>query len=365
MLAFCLSMCLPRVYNRFTISGAPVTASVCAPTAGWKLFLLNALLFLVTPMQVASHPLHLTTVTVDIDSTQTRVTAAVHVAHLGRMPPERVIPHELRLRLDGVLFSPADTSVTFDETGQIVTWKGRESRSASRVALDAPLFPDSYGDSTVVLVYRNGRLVDRAVVTPGSPSATLAETAFEFSRRFVSMGIHHILSGFDHLLFVLGLLLLGGSLRGLLAVVTAFTVAHSITLSMTALGLGNLPARLVEPLIALSIVAVGAENLLHRKMDVERRVWLAFGFGFFHGFGFAGALAEIGLPRESIVWSLAAFNAGVEIGQAAIVLLAVPILRTMEHRNAVLATAVTRYASVGIVAAGILWFVERVRSSWG
>jgi hydrogenase/urease accessory protein HupE len=134
---------------------------------------------------------------------------------------------------------------------------------------------------------------------------------------------------------------------------------------MTALGLGNFPPWLVEPLIALSIVAVGAENLLHRKINLERRIWLAFGFGFFHGFGFAGALAEIGLPRESIVWSLAAFNAGVEIGQAAIVLLAMPILRILEQRNAVLATAVTRYASVGIAAVGILWFVERVQSSWG
>jgi hydrogenase/urease accessory protein HupE len=175
------------------------------------------------------------------------------------------------------------------------------------------------------------------------------------------MGIHHILSGLDHVLFVVGLLLVRGTLRGLLGVITAFTVAHSITLSMTALELGSLPPRLVEPLIALSIVAVGTENLISRKLNLERRMWLAFGFGFFHGFGFAGALAEAGLPRDSIAWSLAAFNAGVEIGQACIVVLAVPVLRLLEQRSAVLTNAVTRYASFGIAAAGVVWFVERLR----
>src|SRR5262245_22530552 len=197
MLTFCLGMHIARVYIQATISDPLVTALVCAGNAGLQLFLLLvALLWFVAPMQVASHPLHPTTITVDIDETSTRVTAVMHVAHLERMRPERAIPEGLRLRLDDVPFRAADTSVTFDETGQLVTWKGRESRSASRVALDAPLLPDSFGDSTIVLVYRNGRLVDRAVVAPGSPAVTLAETAFEFSRRFVGMGIHHILSGF-------------------------------------------------------------------------------------------------------------------------------------------------------------------------
>jgi hydrogenase/urease accessory protein HupE len=176
------------------------------------------------------------------------------------------------------------------------------------------------------------------------------------------MGMHHILSGPDHVLFVIGLLLVRGSVRGLLGIITAFTVAHSITLSMTVLEIGRLPARLVEPLIALSIVAVGAENLVSRKLNLERRMWLAFGFGFFHGFGFAGALAETGLPRDSVAWSLAAFNTGVEIGQACIVLAALPVLRMLERKSVVLTSALTRFASVGIAAAGFVWFLERVRS---
>ena len=327
---------------------------------GSRILLLCGLFCLIsTPLQC--HPLHLTTVTVNIDETATTVTAVVHVAHLAGMRPETAIASRLRLRLDGTAFRPSETSVVVDDTGLTITWRGREARTASAVAIDAPLFPDSFGDSTVVLVYRNGRIVDRAVVDRDSPSAILAETALAFSRRFIGMGIHHILSGLDHVLFVVGLLLVRGPLRGLLGVITAFTVAHSITLSMTALELGSLPPRLVEPLIALSIVAVGTENLISRKLNLERRMWLAFGFGFFHGFGFAGALAEAGLPRDSIAWSLAAFNAGVEIGQACIVVLAVPVLRLLEQRSAVLTNAVTRYASFGIAAAGVVWFVERLR----
>jgi hydrogenase/urease accessory protein HupE len=308
-----------------------------------------------------AHPLHLTTVTVNIDDKGTRVTAVVHVAHLAGARPETAIPARLHLRLDGIPFQPSEASIQFDENGETITWRSREPRSSSVVTIDSPLFPESPADSTIVMVYRDDRLVDKAILDRDAPHAILAETAIAFSRRFVSMGVHHILSGLDHVLFVLGLLLVRCSVRGLLAVITAFTLAHSITLSMTVLEIGNLPAWLVEPLIALSIVAVGAENLIGRTMNLERRVWLAFGFGFFHGFGFAGALEQTGLPRDSIAWSLAAFNGGVEIGQACIVAVAIPLLRILERRSTVLTTAVTRYASFGIAAAGVVWFLERLR----
>ena len=143
--------------------------------------------------------------------------------------------------------------------------------------------------------------------------------------------------------------------------ITAFTVSHSLTLTITALQIGSLPARVVEPIIALSIFAVGIENLWPRSVHFERRVWFAFGFGFFHGFGFAGALAEAGLPRQAIAWSLAAFNIGVEIGQACIVLVAVPVLRLLERYNPGFSNIVIRCASVCIAGAGVIWFIERVR----
>src|SRR5687767_1213201 len=136
-------------------------------------------IFMVWCMIVAdaqAHPLHLTTVTVHLDETLTRVTAVVHMAHLAGAQPRDSIPARLRLRLDGVPFRPSETSVAVDEMRQTVTWQGQEARTASMVAVDAPLFPDSPGDSTVVLVYRNGQLVDKTVVTPESPNAILAET---------------------------------------------------------------------------------------------------------------------------------------------------------------------------------------------
>jgi hydrogenase/urease accessory protein HupE len=306
------------------------------------------------------HPLHLTTVTVYLEETMTRVTVVAHIAHLGGVRPQTGIPSRLRLRLDGTPFRPLQTSVSVDEAGQIITWEGREPRPASVVAMDSPLFPDSPGDSTVVVIHRNGDVVDRAVLDAESPGALLAESTVAFVRRFGEMGIHHILSGIDHVLFIIGLVLVRGSLRGLLAVITAFTIAHSITLSMTVLRIGSLPSRVVEPLIALSIVAVGVENLLSRTLHPERRIWLAFGFGFFHGFGFAGALAEAGLPRDAIPASLTAFNVGVEIGQACIVLLILPILHMLCRRAPEMTIIVTRCASVIIAAAGALWLVERL-----
>jgi hydrogenase/urease accessory protein HupE len=323
---------------------------------------LTCALFFLTWSQVNAHPLQITSITVQIHEKLTQVVAVVHLAQLAGANPDTAIPQRLHLRLDGVPFRPSKTSLAHDIFNDTVTWQAQEARPASSVSIDSPIFPDYPGDTTVVLVYRNGEMVDTATVDRETPAAILGETTGAVFRRFIDLGIHHILSGPDHVLFVLGLLLLGGGLRGLLGVVTAFTVAHSITLSMTALGIGSLPPRLVEPVIALSIVAVGVENLLRREVGFERRVWFAFGFGFFHGFGFAGALAESGLPRHAIAWSLAAFNIGVEIGQACIVVVAVPLLRLLRRFNPVLSNAVTRYASIGIAVAGVVWVVERLRS---
>jgi len=137
-------------------------------------------------------------------------------------------------------------------------------------------------------------------------------------RKFVPAGIHHILIGPDHLLFLVGLLLLGGSLRRLAMVVTSFTIAHSVTLSLAALNILSPPARIIEPAIALSIVYVGADNLLAQGgRDV--RAWIAFTFGFIHGFGFASVLREMELPSRALGWSLFSFNFGVEIGQLLVV----------------------------------------------
>jgi hypothetical protein len=191
-------------------------------------------------------------------------------------------------------------------------------------------------------------------------------------RQYLVEGIWHIWIGFDHILFLLSLLLpavllheagrwravarFGDALREVLWVVTAFTVAHSITLSLAALGLVALPSRLVESAIAASVVLAAANNL---KPLVEHRRWMvAFGFGLIHGFGFASVLAELGLPQETLVLSLLGFNLGVEVGQLAIVAVFLPaayaLRATPFYRRGVFVGG-----SLATLAIALVWFVER------
>jgi len=180
------------------------------------------------------------------------------------------------------------------------------------------------------------------------------------ARQFVFEGMHHIFIGPDHILFIVGLLLLGGSLGHLLRIITAFTIAHSVTLVLATLNFLNPPARVIEPIIALSIVFVGAHALLHRGEKRDWRLLFAFAFGFIHGFGFANVLREMHLPRGALGWSLFSFNAGVELGQACIVLAIAPALALLYRRNALIAERVVAAAAFCVVFAGSFWFSQRL-----
>jgi hypothetical protein len=173
---------------------------------------------------------------------------------------------------------------------------------------------------------------------------------------FLALGIEHILTGYDHVLFLLGLLLTGGGLLALTKIITAFTIAHSVTLSLAVLQAVTLPDRLIEAVIALSIAYVAAENLFGRA-TVSRRWLVSFGFGLVHGFGFSSALRELGLPAHGLLLSLFGFNLGVEIGQALVVAICLPLLlllrRTQWEKRAVLTS------SLVIFLIGLALFVER------
>jgi hypothetical protein len=173
---------------------------------------------------------------------------------------------------------------------------------------------------------------------------------------FFPLGIEHILTGYDHLLFLLALILRGGNLWSLFRIITAFTIAHSITLALAALNIVTLPDRLVEATIALSIAYVAAENLFMRRA-VSHRWAVSFLFGLVHGFGFSSVLRELGLPQQGLLLALLNFNLGVEAGQATAVLLAVPVLfwlRRFKWEPRAVATA-----SVIVLAVGLVLFVER------
>jgi hydrogenase/urease accessory protein HupE len=186
-------------------------------------------------------------------------------------------------------------------------------------------------------------------------------------RTFVLSGIEHIMIGPDHILFLIGLLLLGGTLARLALIVTAFTIGHSVTLTLAALDIVSPPAYFVEPLIALTIVVVGADNLLVLRASPDRgkaaadiRAWLAAVFGLIHGFGFAYVLKEFGLPQAALGWSLFAFNLGVEIGQLLIVVVVAGALILLRKRSVKAARVVAALGSIAVIAAGVYWFIERV-----
>jgi hypothetical protein len=174
---------------------------------------------------------------------------------------------------------------------------------------------------------------------------------------FVLLGIEHILTGWDHLLFLLVLLLRGGSWLSLAKIITAFTVAHSVTLALAVLNIVTLPGRLVEATIALSIAVVAAENLFLRPV-VARRWLVSFVFGLVHGFGFSSVLREIGLPTDGLLLSLFGFNAGVELGQALVVLGVLPALGLVRHTR--WEPRVVWSSSLAILLVGVVLFVQRV-----
>ncbi|MCA1658057.1 MAG: HupE/UreJ family protein, partial [Verrucomicrobiaceae bacterium] len=178
--------------------------------------------------------------------------------------------------------------------------------------------------------------------------------------QFIREGVHHIFIGPDHILFIVGLLLLGGTIGRLLRIVTAFTIAHSITLVLATLNILSPPARVIEPAIALSIIFVGADTLLQRDQKRDWRLLFAFCFGFIHGFGFANVLREMRLPAAALGWSLFSFNVGVEIGQACIVLAVAPLLALLYRRSVPVARRVVAVSSFGVVFAGSFWFVQRL-----
>jgi hydrogenase/urease accessory protein HupE len=230
------------------------------------------------------------------------------------------------------------------------------------ITVSARMFPYDPQHQTFLNVYDGEALTqmimdrahDRVDYFAGTRQGALAVV-----KKFLPAGIHHILIGPDHLLFLVGLLLLGGTIRQLAVVVTSFTIAHSITLSLAALDIVSPPARIIEPAIALSIVYVGADNLLVREgRDV--RAWIAFAFGFIHGFGFASVLREMDLPRRALGWSLFSFNVGVEIGQLMVVVVVASALAWLRGRSEEAGRRLAFAGSVVVIAAGTFWFIQRV-----
>jgi hydrogenase/urease accessory protein HupE len=278
---------------------------------------------------------------------------------------ERLLGSRMTLR-DGSKLAVEWTGVTLADNGDAWRLAFRvPDVSGGALHLETRMFPYDPKHQTFVNLYEDGSLRQQWILGGESNRQTYyrgtVAGAFEVLRVFVPSGAWHILIGPDHLLFLFGLLLLGGSFWAVVRIVTAFTIGHSITLSLAVLGVVTPPAWLVEPAIALSIVVIGADNLLQAKgKGRDVRTWVAGAFGLVHGFGFASVLAEFGLPREALGWSLAGFNIGVELGQLVFVIPAVGILHLVRTRRPQWNRKIVTFGSLVVIAAGSYWFAQRV-----
>ena len=291
---------------------------------------------------------------------------------LNRM--RRLFERRVRLRFDG---TPAPFEVEFPDYGTpaaaestIPTVLGLTARLTGAVpqgATELEFFASrafSEVDLTIQDEIRN--ITRRSLLEPGARSDpfTLTRPVAEPSplsigARYLQFGFVHIIPrGLDHILFVLGLFLLGAQLRPLVWQVTAFTLAHAVTLSLAVLEMVSLPAHLVEPLIALSIVYVAAENVLTDRLTVWRPA-LVFGFGLLHGLGFAGVLRELGLPDQELWLGLLTFNLGIELGQLTVICSALIAVGWCRHHPWYRAR-VTVPGSCAIAVIGLYWTIARV-----
>jgi HupE/UreJ protein len=276
----------------------------------------------------------------------------------------RLFAGRLAVAANGVTLTPQWSSVQVVPERQSLKLAVRYALSApaGTVTITASMFPYDPQHQTFLNIYEGGTLT-QAILDAGRTRfeyfAGTRQGAFAVVQRFLPAGIRHIVIGPDHLLFLAGLLLLGGTVRRLAVIVTMFTAAHSLTLSLAALNIVSPPARIIDPAIALSIVYVGADNLLIRDgRDV--RAWIASAFGFIHGFGYAVVLRELDLPPRALWWSLFSFNLGVEAGQLLVVAVLATAFAAVRARSEAAGRQLAFAGSIVVMAAGAFWFIQRV-----
>lgn len=363
---------------------------------------LTVVAILVFPGFLVAHPAPFSYIDLRLAESGNEGSLVVHdfdVAHdLGVNPPEALADLAVAEKYRDQLIRLVDSRLTIVLGGarEPIQWVGLETlpeRQSLRLSfklrsgrvgsarVNAVLFPYDPIHQTFVNVYENGELRHQAILDGNRSSVDYYAGSWQGAAVvlavFVPSGVEHILIGPDHVLFLIGLLLLGGSMWQLVKIVTAFTLGHSITLSLAALNVLSPPASIIEPAIALSIIFVGADNLLvHRdrrrtdrskeetdstpKRPRDIRPLVAAVFGLVHGFGFASVLKAFGLPITALGWSLFSFNLGVEIGQLVIVLAVAWLLATVRRYSETLGRRVVVVGSVAVIAAGGYWFIERV-----
>ncbi len=285
-----------------------------------------------------------------------------------KIPLLRVVGADLRPVLPADCTAAGPPAVSDDAESVTARWSvdcGAGGLTGKRIAVDG--LAAAKTDALLRLELADGRAVD-TVLRAAEPSLVVpaGQNRLGLASRYVTLGVDHIMTGYDHLLFVFGLLLLAVDTRALLATITAFTLGHSVTLTLAVLGVARVPAPPVEVLIAFSIFVLAVELARPERPGdstlMRRRPWLmALLFGFLHGLGFAGTLRAAGLPAQAIPLALFGFNVGIEIGQLTFVLAvlaATAIARPLLKRLPIWTQALPVYA-MGALAA--FWMIERAR----
>jgi hypothetical protein len=296
--------------------------------------------------------------------------------HLPLQVSGAAVPPDVFLRgIESSAILSFDGKAAGHGTPEVMTVEGKPKVTRLRMTGRTPpaVSRFTFADSAilgffVIKLHSEGRegtvtqWVDGGKSSPPYPldRAVVPLTRWEIVKLYLRLGYTHILPrGLDHVLFVLGIFLLAVDLKPVLWQVSAFTLAHTITLALTVYGVVSLSPRVVEPLIALSIVYVAVENVFTSKLHAWRPV-VVFCFGLLHGMGFAGVLTEIGLPRSEFVPALLSFNLGVECGQLTVILAAflafgLPFRKKPRYRQRIVVPG-----SLMIAAVGLYWSIQRV-----
>jgi hydrogenase/urease accessory protein HupE len=260
------------------------------------------------------------------------------------------------------LYHPASAFSDLAQAPSLVRLSGRTPAGARDVAFGYALATGSYalnvriGESPVQTLWLDGPALGPAMSLLAPPPP---KSRGQIAWQYFGLGFTHILpKGLDHILFVVAIFLLGSRWRSVLLQVSTFTIAHSITLGLTMYGIVSLPARVVEPMIALSIAYVAIENLVTAELK-PWRLALVFSFGLLHGMGFAGVLRDLGLPRAQFLTALITFNGGVEAGQLTIIALAFLAVAYWRANGLTYRRFIVQPASLAIAIAGLYWTVQR------
>ena len=330
--------------------------------------------------RVALHPQRLVTVEVALKGSDADRLAGTHVfdAQTDQVDPAKlaaaaapiaayVAAHIGVTGADGTPCIVGAPEVVADGDGVIVRNTFSCRNVAGEIVYHSTVLTAEDRTARQVVLIGDGENAPQALLDDTHTSVTISSAApplWSTMQRYLVTGTEHIFLGYDHVAFLIAIVLWARRLWPVIKIVTAFTIAHSVTLSLAALQIVAIPSSIVEPAIAASIVFVAVENFFSRDVDGRWRV--TFAFGLIHGFGFASALQEFGLPANAVVPALAAFNIGVEIGQVAIVSIVVPALIAVDwliaadREKPVRAAPLVYVLSAAIALLGSYWFVTRV-----